>query len=109
MTCRAVPGRSFGPGRRATGPWAAAPTLKHVQLELGGKAAALVLDDAPLQHLIETMMPAMLFNNGQMCLQPGWLVVPEHRKDEIVDAFAEAFAKVVVGPLGGVNAVAEKQ
>jgi aldehyde dehydrogenase (NAD+) len=77
---------------------AAAPTLKHVQLELGGKAAALVLDDAPLPRLIETMMPAMLFNNGQMCLQPSRLVVPEHRKDEIVGAFAEAFAKVVVGP-----------
>ena len=77
---------------------AAAPTLKHVQLELGGKAAALVLDDAPLQHLIETMMPAMLFNNGQMCIQPARLVIPEHRKNEIVGAFADAFAKVVVGP-----------
>jgi aldehyde dehydrogenase (NAD+) len=48
---------------------AAAATLKHVSLELGGKAAALVLDD-----------------------------IPEHRKDEIVAAFAETFAKVVVGP-----------
>jgi aldehyde dehydrogenase (NAD+) len=77
---------------------AAAPTLKHVQLELGGKAAALVLDDAPLRRLVDTMVPAMLFNNGQMCLQPSRLVVPEHRKNEIVGAFAEAFAKVAVGP-----------
>jgi aldehyde dehydrogenase (NAD+) len=77
---------------------AAAATLKHVSLELGGKAAALVLDDAPIQHLVQTMMPAIMFNNGQMCLQPGRLVIPEHRKDEIVAAFAEAFAKVVVGP-----------
>ncbi|HJY96782.1 MAG TPA: aldehyde dehydrogenase family protein, partial [Streptosporangiaceae bacterium] len=37
---------------------AAAATLKHVSLELGGKAAALVLDDAPVQRLVETMMPA---------------------------------------------------
>ena len=77
---------------------AAAATLKHVSLELGGKAAALVLDDAPLPRLVETMTPAILFNNGQMCIQPARLVVPEHRKDEIVAAFAEAFAKVVVGP-----------
>ena len=77
---------------------AAAATLKHVSLELGGKAAALVLDDAPIQRLVETMMPAMLFNNGQMCIQPARLVIPEHRKDEIVGAFAEAFAKVLVGP-----------
>jgi aldehyde dehydrogenase (NAD+) len=77
---------------------AAAATLKHVSLELGGKAAALVLDDAPLQRLVETMMPAILFNNGQMCLQPARLVIPEHRKDEIVSAFANAFATVVVGP-----------
>jgi aldehyde dehydrogenase (NAD+) len=76
---------------------AAAATLKHVSLELGGKAAALVLDDAPVQRLVETMMPAILFNNGQMCIQPARLVIPEHRKDEIVAAFAEAFAQVVVG------------
>jgi aldehyde dehydrogenase (NAD+) len=72
---------------------AVAPTLKHVQLERGGKAAALVLDDAPLDRLVETMMPAILFNNGQMCIQPARLAIPENRKDEIVGAFA----KVVVG------------
>lgn len=77
---------------------AAAPTLKRVSFELGGKAAALVLDDAPLQQLVETMVPAILFNNGQICLQPGRLVIPESRKDEIVGAFREAFAGVVVGP-----------
>jgi acyl-CoA reductase-like NAD-dependent aldehyde dehydrogenase len=75
----------------------AAPTLKHVSLELGGKAAAFVLDDASVERLLETIVPAMLFNNGQMCVQPGRLVVPEHRKDEIVAAFTEAFSKVVIG------------
>ena len=77
---------------------AAAPTLKHVSLELGGKAAAIVLDDAPLDRLVSTMTPAIMFNNGQMCLQPCRLLVPEHRKDEIVEALAEAFRKVKVGP-----------
>ena len=77
---------------------AASPTLKHVSLELGGKAAALVLDDAPLERLVETLTPAIMFNNGQMCLQPSRLLVPEQRKDEIVDALAKSFAGVVVGP-----------
>ncbi|MFD2414943.1 aldehyde dehydrogenase family protein [Amycolatopsis pigmentata] len=77
---------------------AAAPTLKHVSLELGGKAAALVLDDAPLDRLVRTMVPAIMFNNGQMCLQPSRLVVPVPRHDEIVEALAEAFAKIIVGP-----------
>jgi aldehyde dehydrogenase (NAD+) len=40
------------------------------------------------------MMPTILSNNGQMCIQPARLVIPEHRKDEIVAAFTE----VVVGP-----------
>jgi aldehyde dehydrogenase (NAD+) len=77
---------------------AAAPTLKHVSLELGGKAAALVLDDAPLERLVDTLTPAIMFNNGQMCLQPSRLLVPERRRDEIVDALAKSFAGVVVGP-----------
>jgi aldehyde dehydrogenase (NAD+) len=77
---------------------AAAPTLTQVLLELGGKAAALVLEDAPLEELVQSMVPAILYNNGQMCTQPSRLLVPEHRKDEIVGAFADAFGKVVVGP-----------
>lgn len=76
---------------------AAGPTLKHVSLELGGKAAALVLDDAPLDRLIQTMVPAMMFNNGEMCLQPSRLLVPESRKEEIVSAFAAEFENVMVG------------
>ncbi|MDR7301603.1 aldehyde dehydrogenase family protein [Haloactinomyces albus] len=76
---------------------AAAPGLKHVSLELGGKAAALVLDDAPLARIVDTMVPAMMFNNGQMCLQPSRLLVPRHRQQEITDALAARFAEVVVG------------
>ncbi len=76
---------------------AAAPTLKHVSLELGGKAAALILDDAPLERIVETMVAAIVFNNGEMCMQPSRLLIPEHRKDEIVNALIVGFSKVVVG------------
>ena len=76
---------------------AAAPTLKHVSLELGGKAAAIILDDAPLARIVDTITHAILFNNGQMCLQPSRLLVPESRHDEIVEALAASFAAAVVG------------
>jgi aldehyde dehydrogenase (NAD+) len=76
---------------------AAAATLKHVALELGGKAAALILEDAPLQRIVDAMVHATIFNNGQMCLQPSRLIVPESRKEEIVDALVKEFAKIPVG------------
>ena len=87
---------STATGRSIAG--AAAPTLKHVSLELGGKAAALILDDAPLDRIVETIVPAIMFNNGQMCLQPSRLLVPRARRQEIVDALAARFTQVVVGP-----------
>ncbi|HEY5332414.1 MAG TPA: aldehyde dehydrogenase family protein [Solirubrobacterales bacterium] len=77
---------------------AAAPTLKRVTLELGGKSPALVLDDAPLERIVETLVPAITNNNGEVCTVPSRLIVPRSRKDEIVSALAAAFARVKVGP-----------
>jgi acyl-CoA reductase-like NAD-dependent aldehyde dehydrogenase len=76
---------------------AAAPTLKQLTLELGGKSPAVVLADAPLERLVYAMVPAITNNNGEMCTVPSRLIVPEDRKDEIVQALAEAFGKLKVG------------
>ncbi|WP_162794785.1 aldehyde dehydrogenase [Nonomuraea lactucae] len=75
----------------------AADTLKQLTLELGGKSPAVVLDDASLQRVVDTMVPGVTSNNGEVCTNPSRLIVPEHRKDEIVGALAEAFAALVVG------------
>ncbi len=76
---------------------AAAPTLKQLTLELGGKSPAVVLDDASVERIVETMVPAMTSNNGEVCTMPSRLIVPESRKDEIVDALVEELKKVKVG------------
>lgn len=75
----------------------AAPTLKQLTLELGGKSAALVLDDASTERVVHTMVPAVVNNNGEVCTMPSRLVVPRARQEEIVTALAAAFAEVVVG------------
>jgi acyl-CoA reductase-like NAD-dependent aldehyde dehydrogenase len=75
----------------------AASTVKQLTLELGGKSAALVLDDADTARIVATMVPAICTNNGATCTMPSRLLVPESRKDEIVVALTEAFRAVVVG------------
>jgi len=82
-------------GRRIAA--AAADTLKQLTLELGGKSPALVLDDADLDRIVETLVPGVTGNNGESCTNPSRLIVPEHRHDEIVAALAEAFAELTVG------------
>lgn len=76
---------------------AGAPTLKQLTLELGGKSAALVLDDADVERVVYTMVPGVTNNNGAMCTVPSRLIVPESLKDEIVRKLTEAFSKVTVG------------
>ncbi|KKD02605.1 aldehyde dehydrogenase family protein [Streptomyces sp. WM6386] len=86
---------STGVGRAIAA--AAAPTLKQVTLELGGKSPALILPDADLERLVYTLPINVCNNNGAQCTDPSRLIVPESRKDEIVGALAEAFARVKVG------------
>ena len=88
--------------------------LKRVTLELGGKSAAIILDDADLATHIPTLMPSALMNNGQACVAQTRILAPRGRYDEVVDAIAEAVRgtsvgdpsdpSVIVGPL-----VAERQ
>jgi aldehyde dehydrogenase (NAD+) len=76
---------------------AAAAGITRVSLELGGKSAAIVCDDAPLDQLLATLPPAVLSVNGEMCVAISRLLVSRARKAEVVDALRTAFEKVVVG------------
>lgn len=60
----------------------AAGTVKRVTLELGGKSAALVLDDADLATAIKGTVAACFINSGQTCTAHTRLLVPEHRYEE---------------------------
>jgi aldehyde dehydrogenase (NAD+) len=76
---------------------AAAPTLKKVFLELGGKSAAIVLDDADIDHTVRHLKMAGLMNNGQACVAQTRILVSERRHDEVVDALADMVSGLQVG------------
>ena len=71
---------------------AAAPTLKKVFLELGGKSAAIVLDDADLPSAVGATAFAVSIHAGQGCALTTRLVVPRERYDEAVQAAADIMA-----------------
>src|SRR6202008_3954646 len=71
--------------------------LKRVSLELGGKSAAIVLDDADIGHTVKSLKTAGLMNNGQACVAQTRILVSERRHDEVVDALAEMMSGLQVG------------
>ncbi|MGH9113885.1 MAG: aldehyde dehydrogenase [Acidimicrobiales bacterium] len=71
--------------------------LKRCTLELGGKSAAIVLDDADLASTLPMLMPNTLMNNGEACVAQSRILVPRSRYEEVVDAVAEAVEGMTVG------------
>lgn len=71
--------------------------LRRVTLELGGKSAAIVLDDADLPSAVETLATAMIRNTGQSCVAKSRILVSHERHDELVGLLAERASKVVTG------------
>jgi aldehyde dehydrogenase (NAD+) len=62
-----------------------AGTRKHLTLELGGKAANIVFDDAPVDQAIEGIVNGIFFNQGQVCCAGSRLLVQEPVAAEVVD------------------------
>ena len=71
--------------------------LKRVSLELGGKSAAIVLDDADIANTVKHLKMASLMNNGQACVAQTRILVSEKRHDGLVDALAEMMSGLQVG------------
>jgi aldehyde dehydrogenase (NAD+) len=71
--------------------------LKRVSLELGGKSAAILLDDAPLDKAIPRLVPLAFENSGQACTAQTRILVSRARHDAVVDALAEAVRGLKVG------------
>jgi len=79
----------------------AAPTVKRVAQELGGKSPNILLDDASLARNVGASVKAVMGNSGQTCSAPTRLLVPGQRMDEVIAAAAEAAGTISVGdPLG---------
>ncbi len=79
----------------------AAQSVKRVALELGGKSAAIVLDDADLASAIKGTVSACFLNSGQTCSAHTRLLVPESKYAEAAKLAADEAKKFTVGdPLG---------
>ncbi len=66
--------------------------LKRCTLELGGKSAAILLDDVDLGAALPMLMPNALMNNGQACIAQTRILAPRSRYDEVVDAICQSVA-----------------
>ncbi len=88
--------------------------LKRFSLELGGKSAAVLLDDVNLDEALPLLMPNAIMNNGEACISQTRILAPRDRYSEVVEALVEQVKlmkvgdaldpETVVGPL-----VAERQ
>jgi len=74
-----------------------AGTSKRLTLELGGKAANIVFDDAPLDEAIEGIVNGIFFNQGQVCCAGSRLLVQENIHDEVIERLQSRLATLRLG------------
>ncbi|MFW0783389.1 aldehyde dehydrogenase family protein [Gordonia sp. CPCC 206044] len=75
----------------------AAPGVKRVTQELGGKGPNILLDDASLADNVGKGVVTMMLNSGQTCSAPSRMLVPSARMEEVIDVARTAAAAVTVG------------
>ncbi len=71
--------------------------LKRCTLELGGKSAAILLDDVDIEAVSEELLSAGIMNNGQACVAQTRVLAPRSRYDEIVGVLTDKMAAQTVG------------
>ncbi|MGH2466966.1 MAG: aldehyde dehydrogenase family protein [Candidatus Limnocylindrales bacterium] len=76
---------------------ALADTDKALTLELGGKAANIVFDDAPLDQAVEGVVNGIFFNQGEVCCAGSRLLVQESIADLFIDKLKDRLATLRVG------------
>jgi len=74
-----------------------AGSRKSVTLELGGKAANIVFDDAPLDQAVEGIVNGIFFNQGHVCCAGSRLLVQESISDDLLGALKRRMALLRVG------------
>lgn len=75
----------------------AAPTIKRVTQELGGKSANIILDDEGFEQAVKRGAFSVFNNTGQSCNAPTRMLVPMNRIDEAAEIAAKAASRVQVG------------
>jgi len=91
-----------------------AGTRKKLTLELGGKAANIVFDDAPLDQAVEGIVNGIFFNQGHVCCAGSRLLVQESVADELLDRLKRRLATLRLGDpldkntdIGAINSPAQ--
>jgi len=91
-----------------------AGTRKRLSLELGGKAANIVFDDAPIDQAVEGIVNGIFFNQGHVCCAGSRLLVQESISDSFVEALKRRMATLRVGDpldkntdIGAINSAAQ--
>ena len=93
---------------------AVAGTKKSVTLELGGKAANIVFDDAPIDETVEGIINGIFFNQGHVCCAGSRLLLQESIQDEFLEKLKRRMSLIRVGDpmdkntdLGAINSAAQ--
>ena len=76
---------------------AASEKIRHVHLELGGKAPVIVFDDADLDAVVETIRGGSYFNAGQDCAQPCRIMASDSIYEKLVADTASAVSSIKIG------------
>jgi aldehyde dehydrogenase (NAD+) len=91
-----------------------AGTGRHVSLELGGKAANVVFDDAPLDQSVEGIVNGIFFNQGHVCCAGSRLLVQESVAEELLDKLRRRLGTLRLGDpldkntdIGAINSAAQ--
>ena len=91
-----------------------AGTAKKVTLELGGKAANIVFDDAPIDQAIEGIVNGIFFNQGHVCCAGSRLLVQENIHDDVIDRLKQRLSTLRLGDpldkntdIGAINSKAQ--
>ena len=77
----------------------AAPLFKKLSLELGGKNASIVLDDADLDIAVPGVLRASFLNSGQICLCGSRVLVNSSIYDEFMDKYLQQLKEFNIGPV----------
>ncbi|AFR48158.1 aldehyde dehydrogenase family protein [Gordonia sp. KTR9] len=75
----------------------AAPTVKRVAQELGGKSPNIILDDDDFAKNVAGGIATMMMNSGQSCNAPSRMLVPASRVDEVAEIAKGVAAELTVG------------
>ncbi|WP_207892860.1 aldehyde dehydrogenase family protein [Micromonospora sp. MW-13] len=91
-----------------------AGTRKKLTLELGGKAANIVFDDAPVDQAVEGIVNGIFFNQGHVCCAGSRLLVQESVAEQVLESLKRRMARLRVGDpldkntdIGAINSAAQ--